>query len=271
MSKPSRKIFVVISALAVMAVSLFLIASTLYSPPIPSIPVQPTVIVFEPDSVEMGELSPDVAKTVVIRLRNVSDHPLLITTAVASCGCTTSTWPTDPIAPGEFAEAGVTVKPSKEQAGETLMKTVTYLVEDVGPVTVFVRGHVATLPSSETAAPLPPSGAAVGSATATAIAKTPTIDSERIFKLLKMKPGCMHEIAGRELPTGHVRPKLPERAEISQTTFDIDAGSSMGGRFSAATRSDITSNAMPSRPSHSARSNACQSSRGRSRHSSNSR
>ena len=168
MSKPSRKIFVVISALAVMAVSLFLIASTLYSPPIPSIPVQPTVIVFEPDSVEMGELSPDVAKTVVIRLRNVSDRPLLVTTAVASCGCTTSTWPTDPIAPGEFAEAGVTVKPSKEQEGETLMKTVTYLVEDVGPVTVFVRGHVAKLPSSETAAPQPPSGAAVSSATATA-------------------------------------------------------------------------------------------------------
>ena len=170
MSKPSRKIFVVISALAVMAVSLFLIASTLYSPPIPSIPVQPTVIVFEPDSVEMGELSPDVAKTVVIRLRNVSDRPLLVTTAVASCGCTTSTWPTDPIAPGEFAEAGVTVKPSKEQEGETLMKTVTYLVEDVGPVTVFVRGHVAKLPSSETAAPQPPSGAAVSSATATATA-----------------------------------------------------------------------------------------------------
>jgi thiol-disulfide isomerase/thioredoxin len=170
MSKPSRKIFVVISALAVMAVSLFLIASTLYSPPIPSIPVQPTVIVFEPDSVEMGELSPDVAKTVVIRLRNVSDRPLLVTTAVASCGCTTSTWPTDPIAPGEFAEAGVTVKPSKEQGGETLMKTVTYLVEDVGPVTVFVRGHVAKLPSSETAAPQPPSGAAVSSATATATA-----------------------------------------------------------------------------------------------------
>ena len=182
MSKPSRKIFVVISALAVMAVSLFLIASTLYSPPIPSIPVQPTVIVFEPDSVEMGELSPDVAKTVVIRLRNVSDHPLLITTAVASCGCTTSTWPTDSIAPGEFAEAGVTVKPSKEQAGETLMKTVTYLVEDVGPVTVFVRGHVATLPSSETAAPLPPSGAAVGSATATAIAGPPSTAKQSPFR-----------------------------------------------------------------------------------------
>ncbi|NBQ14329.1 MAG: DUF1573 domain-containing protein, partial [Proteobacteria bacterium] len=165
MSKPSRKIFVVISALAVMAVSLFLIVSTLYSPPIPSIPVQPTVIVFEPDSVEMGELSPDVAKTVVIRLRNVSDHPLLITTAVGSCGCTTSTWPNDPIAPGEFAEAGVTVKPSKEQAGETLMKTVTYMVEDAGPVTVFVRGQVSKA-ASETAAPQPPSGAAVSSATA---------------------------------------------------------------------------------------------------------
>ena len=123
--KPARTTVVAVSALAVMAAGLTMVASTLLPPPIPEIPVPPKVIAFEPATVEMGELTPDIAKTVVVRLRNLANHPVRVTTAVASCGCTTSTWPTDPIAPGAFAEASVTVKPSKEQAGESLMKTVT--------------------------------------------------------------------------------------------------------------------------------------------------
>ena len=159
--KPARTTVVAISALVVMAAGLTMVASTLLPPPIPEIPVPPRVIAFEPATVEMGELTPDVAKTVVVRLRNLANHPVRVTTAVASCGCTTSTWPTEPIAPGAFAEASVTVKPSKEQAGESLMKTVTYLVEEVGPFTVKVLGQVSkATPASAapaiTTAPQPP-------------------------------------------------------------------------------------------------------------------
>ena len=162
--KPARTTVVAVSALAVMAAGLTMVASTLLPPPIPEIPVPPKVIAFEPATVEMGELTPDIAKTVVVRLRNLANHPVRVTTAVASCGCTTSTWPTDPIAPGAFAEASVTVKPSKEQAGESLMKTVTYLVEEVGPFTVTVLGNVtkataASAAPASTAAPKPAAGA----------------------------------------------------------------------------------------------------------------
>ena len=162
--KPARTTVVAVSALAVMAAGLTMVASTLLPPPIPEIPVPPKVIAFEPATVEMGELTPDIAKTVVVRLRNLANHPVRVTTAVASCGCTTSTWPTDPIAPGAFAEASVTVKPSKEQAGESLMKTVTYLVEEVGPFTVTVLGNVtkataASAAPASTAAPKPAVGA----------------------------------------------------------------------------------------------------------------
>ncbi len=150
--KPARTTVVAVSALAVMAAGLTMVASTLLPPPIREIPVPPKVIAFEPATVEMGELTPDIAKTVVVRLRNLANHPVRVTTAVASCGCTTSTWPTDPIAPGAFAEASVTVKPSKEQAGESLMKTVTYLVEEVGPFTVTVLGNV-TKATAASAAP----------------------------------------------------------------------------------------------------------------------
>lgn len=162
--KPARTTVVAVSALAVMAAGLTMVASTLLPPPIPEIPVPPKVIAFEPATVEMGELTPDIAKTVVVRLRNLANHPVRVTTAVASCGCTTSTWPTDPIAPGAFAEASVTVKPSKEQAGESLMKTVTYLLEEVGPFTVTVLGNVtkataASAAPASTAAPKPAAGA----------------------------------------------------------------------------------------------------------------
>ena len=162
--KPARTTVVAVSALAVMAAGLTMVASTLLPPPIPEILVPPKVIAFEPATVEMGELTPDIAKTVVVRLRNLANHPVRVTTAVASCGCTTSTWPTDPIAPGAFAEASVTVKPSKEQAGESLMKTVTYLVEEVGPFTVTVLGNVtkataASAAPASTAAPKPAAGA----------------------------------------------------------------------------------------------------------------
>ena len=162
--KPARTTVVAVSALAVMAAGLTMVASTLLPPPIPEIPVPPKVIAFEPATVEMGELTPDIAKTVVVRLRNLANHPVRVTTAVASCGCTTSTWPTDPIAPGSFAEASVTVKPSKEQAGESLMKTVTYLVEEFGPFTVTVLGNVTKATASSAApaaaaAPPPPAGA----------------------------------------------------------------------------------------------------------------
>lgn len=177
--KPARTTVVAVSALAVMAAGLTMVASTLLPTPIPEIPVPPKVIAFEPATVEMGELAPDVAKTVVVRLRNLANHPVRVTTAVASCGCTTSTWPTDPIAPGAFAEASVTVKPSKEQAGESLMKTVTYLVEEVGPFTVTVLGNVtkataASAAPATAAAPPPPAGAVpkpAAGATSSATAK----------------------------------------------------------------------------------------------------
>lgn len=187
-SKPARTTVVAVSALAVMAAGLTMVASTLLPTPIPEIPVPPKVIAFEPSTVEMGELAPDVAKTVVVRLRNLADRPVRVTTAVASCGCTTSTWPTDPIAPGAFAEASVTVKPSKEQAGESLMKTVTYLVEEVGPFTVTVLGNVtkataASAAPASTAAPKPaaagPSASPAGAASKPAAGATPAATAKR--------------------------------------------------------------------------------------------
>ena len=146
-----------VASLAATAIGLTLAArAVLPAPQPPDIVPPPASIVFEPATLEMGELQPEVAKTLVVRLRNVTDHALTVSAAVASCGCTTSTWPPEPIAPGASGEAAVTVKPPATQ-GESLMKTVTYMVDGVGPVTLTVLGHVAKVPP--VAAPATPAPA----------------------------------------------------------------------------------------------------------------
>jgi len=101
----------------------------------------PPVLAFEPSSLAMGELVADAPKTMAVTLRNISKGTIRITAAIANCGCTTSTFPPDPIPAGGTAEALVTVKAPTTQ-DESLMKSVTFLVEGANPVSLTVLGHV---------------------------------------------------------------------------------------------------------------------------------
>lgn len=124
-----------IAAGAVMVARGFLPTRTLA--PAPAAPV----IAFEPATLDMGELIAEAPKTVAVTLRNISGRTLRITAAIANCGCTTSTFPPDPILAGGTAEALVTVKAPPTQ-DESLMKSVTFVVEDAEPVSLTVLGHV---------------------------------------------------------------------------------------------------------------------------------
>jgi thiol-disulfide isomerase/thioredoxin len=105
--------------------------------PAPAAPV----IAFEPATLEMGELVAESPKTVAVTLRNISARTIRITAAIANCGCTTSTFPPDPITAGGTAEALVTVKAPVTQ-DESLMKSVTFVVDGADPVSLTVLGHV---------------------------------------------------------------------------------------------------------------------------------
>jgi thiol-disulfide isomerase/thioredoxin len=105
--------------------------------PAPAAPV----IAFEPATLQMGELIAEAPKTVAVTLRNISARTIRITAAIANCGCTTSTFPADPILAGGTAEALVTVKAPVTQ-DESLMKSVTFVVEGAEPVSLTVLGHV---------------------------------------------------------------------------------------------------------------------------------
>jgi len=124
-----------IAAGAVMVARGFLPTRTLA--PAPAAPV----IAFEPATLEMGELVAEAPKTVAVTLRNISARTIRITAAIANCGCTTSTFPPDPIPVGGTAEALVTVKAPPTQ-DESLMKSVTFVVDGADPVSLTVLGHV---------------------------------------------------------------------------------------------------------------------------------
>lgn len=120
-----------------------------------------------PPLVELGEgLVPGSPVTRTITLRNGTSRPVRVVKAVADCGCTTPTWPTDPIPPGGSAEADLKLDPPKTQGAE-LVKRVTFILDEGEPLVVELRGTVGRFvshdpettfapPDSETAPPATP-------------------------------------------------------------------------------------------------------------------
>ena len=110
-------------------------------PPIQAIPSGPAVVRFEPELLDLGEMTADVAKTGKVRILNISDKPITITKAIPGCGCTTPTWTKEPILPGEYGETEITLKPGAK-AGIKLSKRVTFQIEGAPPAVLTVEGNV---------------------------------------------------------------------------------------------------------------------------------
>jgi len=68
----------------------------------------PAIIKFNEESYDFGKITEGEKVTHVFKFYNGSMQPLIITNAVASCGCTTPTWPKTPILPGKEGEISVT-------------------------------------------------------------------------------------------------------------------------------------------------------------------
>ena len=136
----ARPLFIAVSLAGIAAGAVMVARGFLQTRTLAPAPAAP-VIAFEPATLDMGELVAEAPKTVAVTLRNVSGRTLRITAAIANCGCTTSTFPADPILAGGTAEALVTVKAPATQ-DESLMKSVTFVVEGADPVSITVLGHV---------------------------------------------------------------------------------------------------------------------------------
>jgi len=98
-------------------------------------------VTFDPPKLDLGIMQPGVPKTGTVKLTNNGTEAVQIKKAVASCGCTTPTWPKEPIAPGETAELEITLKPSLKQ-GQRLSKRVTLQMVSGAPQVIAVEGEV---------------------------------------------------------------------------------------------------------------------------------
>ncbi len=101
----------------------------------------PVAVSVEPETLDMGDLVPEIAVTKQVTLTNHTSAPITIVNAIADCACTTPTWPMEAIEPGESVETDITITPGLKQ-GITLTKRVTFDVAGGAPVFLTVVGKV---------------------------------------------------------------------------------------------------------------------------------
>ncbi len=114
-----------------------------------------TVIKFEKEVYDFGTILQDVPVTYAFNFKNISKAPFVIESAVASCGCTTPTWPQKPIMAGKknVVNAGFNAK-----SPGVFEKTITVKIQGQQlPVEIKIKGNVV---SKEEYAKLPSKGKA---------------------------------------------------------------------------------------------------------------
>ncbi len=85
----------------------------------------PAIIKFNEESFDFGKVTEGEKVTHVFKFYNASTQPLIISNASASCGCTTPTWPKEPILPGKEGEISVTFNTAGKVGLQDKLITVT--------------------------------------------------------------------------------------------------------------------------------------------------
>ena len=85
----------------------------------------PAILKFNEESFDFGKITEGEKVTHVFKFYNGSTQPLIISNAVASCGCTTPTWPKTPILPGKEGVISVTFNSAGKQGLQDKQITVT--------------------------------------------------------------------------------------------------------------------------------------------------
>ena len=117
----------------------------------PSINPNAAKFQFVTETVDYGTIEQGAEGNRTFKFKNVGKEPLIISNAVGSCGCTTPSWPKEPIKPG--AEAEIKVHYDTNRVGN-FQKTVTLTSNAAEPTKQL------TIKGSVTAKPTPPAEAA---------------------------------------------------------------------------------------------------------------
>jgi len=83
------------------------------------------VIKFDADSYNFGKIKQGDKVTHDFKFENTGKTPLIITGAVASCGCTTPEWPKEPVKPGDSGVIKVTFNSTGKSGLQDKLITIT--------------------------------------------------------------------------------------------------------------------------------------------------
>jgi hypothetical protein len=110
---------------------------------------------FESEVIDYGTIEHNADGNREFKFTNTGKEPLIISNAVGSCGCTTPTWPHEPIKPG--ATAVIKVHYATDRVGQ-FEKTVTLTSNADTPSKVIkIKGVVKPDPTpAPTTTPVPP-------------------------------------------------------------------------------------------------------------------
>ncbi len=101
----------------------------------------PSAIKFAEESFDFGKVTDGDKVTHIFKFSNTGTQPLIISNASASCGCTTPTWPKEPILPGKEGEISVTFNSAGKVGLQDKQITVTANTEPAQTV-VHLIGEV---------------------------------------------------------------------------------------------------------------------------------
>ena len=106
-------------------------------------------ISFEEEKYSFGELNEGPKVSHEFTFTNTGTEPLVLSNVKASCGCTTPSWPKDPILPGEEGTILVTYNTANRVG--SFNKSITITSNAVEPTKViFISGKVIAVPEEET-------------------------------------------------------------------------------------------------------------------------
>lgn len=98
-------------------------------------------LVFKEETYNFGELSEGPQATHEFKFTNTGKEPLILSKVQASCGCTTPSWPKEPILPGKDAVIVVTYNTQGRPGPFTKSITVTSNADTPNKV-IFIKGEV---------------------------------------------------------------------------------------------------------------------------------
>lgn len=107
---------------------------------------QKPVITFEETAYDFGKVPEEGGKVShVFNFTNSGDAALVITNVKASCGCTTPSWPKEPVEPGKTSSITVTYNPLGRPGSFTKTVTITANTEPEQQI-VKITGEVLKKP-----------------------------------------------------------------------------------------------------------------------------